>query len=155
MLGRVAVLAVAAMASAGCFGSNGHHGGVGGTTTHQGQARADLAVIRAALANGSGVLAPFRPARLGRRSCTIPRGGIADTRLVHAVCEARVLRKRSEQVVVLSENWNARDFRGSGERFRRPGSQQRLQTSWLLTLTRGGTVRRVTIRGDFPPQFVM
>jgi hypothetical protein len=125
------------------------------TVKDHGRVRADLAAVRAALANGSGVLEPFRPARLGRRSCTLSRGGVADTHRVRAMCDVRVLHRGSERVVVLSESWSARDFRGTGERFRRPGARKRLQTSWLLTVTRGGGVRHVTIRGDFPPQLVM
>ena len=112
--------------------------------------RADLAAARAALASGSGILVPFRPARLGPKSCKIARGG----KLLPGECETRVLHRGVERLVIFSESWNARAFRGGGPAFRKPGARRRLQTSWLVLVAPSGKVRHVTIRGDFPPQLV-
>jgi hypothetical protein len=154
-LARVAVLFLVAVLSAGCFGSSGHRTSIRTSKPSPVAIRFDLAAARAALANGSGILAPFRPARLGRYSCTIPRGGFA-VKLLRGTCETRVLHRAGERLVIFSERWSARDFRGSGgKRFRQAGSRRRLQTSWLVTVTLSGRVRQVRISGDFAPQFVM
>jgi hypothetical protein len=77
-------------------------------------------------------------------------------KLLRGTCETRVLHRAGERLVIFSESWSARDFRGSGgKRFRQAGARRRLQTSWLVTVTPSGKVRRVRIRGDFAPQFVM
>ena len=150
-LSRFAVVSLAAVMLAGCSG--GHQTSIRASQTNGGGLRADVAAARAALGNGSGILAPFRPLRLGRRSCAIPRGGMK-VEFLRGLCETRVLRRPGERVVIFSESWNARDFRGSGQEFQQPGSRRRLQTSWFVTVTATGKVRRVRIRGDFAPQFV-
>jgi hypothetical protein len=125
--------------------------GVSAFTSERKQAR--LALVRVALASGSGILVPFRPARVGRKRCLIPRGGPTLT-FVRGKCDTRVVHRRGEDVVIFSESWNAHDFSGRGERFRPPGSRLRLQTSWLITVTTAGRIGVTTIRGDFPPQLV-
>ena len=67
-LARVAVPLLVAVVSAGCFGSARPRTSIGATKANPAAIRADLAAARAALANGSGILVPFRPARLGRYS---------------------------------------------------------------------------------------
>jgi hypothetical protein len=154
-LSRVAALCLATVMLAGCFGSGRHQATARASKTKVAALRADLAAARAALGNGSGILAPFSPARLGRTSCPIPRGGMK-VAFLRGICETRVLRRAGERLVIFSESWNARDFGCScGKRFRQPRSRRRLQTSWLVTVTASRQVRHVRVHGDFAPQFVM
>jgi hypothetical protein len=155
---RIAALVLAAVTLAGCLGSGGPEATLSTPRANSGATRADLAAARAALANGSGIFAPFRPARVGRRSCAIPEGGPPGLKekAVPGKCETRVLRRAGLRLVIFSESWSARDFRGSGgSKFRKPGSRHRLTTSWLVTVAPSGEVRHVRARGDFPPQLVM
>jgi hypothetical protein len=117
----------------------------------------DLTAVRVAL-SGSGIFTPFRPVRVGRWNCNIPRGGLAKAGadLIHGVCETPVIGRAGGWLALLSESWNARDFVGHGGRsFREPGLRRRLTTSWVLAISSSGTIRRATISGDFPPQLVM
>jgi hypothetical protein len=152
----VVVIAAASLAAAGCSSSGAHKSSAPAKASASRRERGDLAAVRAAV-YGSGILVPFRPAHLGRKSCTIERGGIvkAGTHLIRGVCETRVLRRGRSRVVILSESWSARDFAGSGGRFRQPGSRRRLRTSWFLIVKPSGEIPRGTVRGDFPPQLVM
>jgi len=144
-------IALASTSLAGCHGG-GSDGSVRRSETSSRQVRADREAVRIAIGS-SGILTPFRPARLGTRSCTIPRGGPV-TRLLHGTCETRVLRRHEERVVLLTESWDARDFAGSGERFRKP-SGPRSKTTWVFHVTRSGHIRGVRVSGNFPPQLVM
>jgi hypothetical protein len=152
----VVPLAAVAVGVAGCSGSGGGKVNPGPNTAVSTSVGGDLVAVRAAV-NGSGILAAFRPPRLGRRSCTIQRGGLvkAGTHLIRGVCETRVLRRGRSRVVILSESWNAHDFGGSGGPFRRPGSRRHLRASWFLTVKPSGKISHGAVRGDFPPQLVM
>lgn len=148
----VPLLAIAlALASVGC-----QRGGDSDPTRRSEsalrQTRADLEAVRIAIGS-SGILIPFRPARLGTRGCRISRGGPV-AQLLHGTCLTRVLRRRNDRVVLLTESWQTRDFAGSGERFRDP-ARARSTTTWSFVVTRSGHVRRATVRGNFPPQLVM
>jgi hypothetical protein len=141
-----------------CFEKNGRVSLIqtaanGATALASGRKQAKLALIRSVLATRSGILAPFRPPRLGRKRCLIARGGPTE-KLVPGDCQTRLIRRARERLVIFTESWSAREFRGSGARFRQPDSRPRLQTSWLITVTADGKVGRTTIRGDFPPQLV-
>jgi hypothetical protein len=113
---------------------------------------ADLAAVRVAV-RSSGIFVPFRPARLGVRGCRIPRGG-PSVKVLPGTCVTRVVRRTRERVVILSESWDARDFRGSGARFLKP-SGHRLKTTWRVAVTPAGEIRDVRIFGNFPPQLVL
>jgi hypothetical protein len=146
----VIAIAVASAGVAGC-----QHDGADSarhSQTPSAESRADREAVRIAIGS-SGILTPFRPARLGTRSCRIARGGPV-TQLLHGTCRARVRRRHADRVVLLTESWNKRDFAGSGERFRNP-SGARSKTTWTFVVARSGHVRRVTISGNFPPQLVM
>jgi hypothetical protein len=156
---RIAALVLATVTLAGCLGSGGPEPTLSTPRANSGATRADLAAAHAALTNGSRIYAPFRPARVvGWRSCAIPEGGPPGLKekAVPGRCETRVVRRAGFRLVIFSESWRARDFRGSGgSRFRKPGSRHRLTTSWLVAVAPSGEVRHVRVRGDFPPQLVM
>jgi hypothetical protein len=152
-----ACLAVASFAGVGCSDSGKHHKSPPPRTTSA-TTSGDLAAVRVAV-NGSGILVPFRPARIGRKSCAIQRGGPAvpaGTHLIRGSCETRVLRRAGFRVVVLRESWSARDFAGNGGRpFRPPDPRRRrLSTTWLLNVAPSGKVVGRRLRGDLPPQLV-
>src|SRR6266481_5487029 len=142
-------LAAAAFSGAGC--SSTHTTSPPSRTTTSAARRGDLAAVRAAV-NDSGILLPFRPAHIGRRSCVIPRGGLAmaGTHPIRGVCETRVLRRPGSRVVTLRENWSAPDFVDSGgQQFRQPDPRRkRLNTTWLLTVSPSGKVLAGRLRGD-------
>jgi hypothetical protein len=153
-----ASLGAVLVAGAGYAGSSAHGRSRPSTITTPAAVEADLAAVRAAV-DGSGILVPFRPARIGRRSCVIPRGGLAIARahLIRGVCETHVRRRAGLRIVILQESWRARDSAGSGGRpFRQPDPRRRrLNTTWLLTVSPSGNVLAGRLRGDLPPQLVI
>jgi hypothetical protein len=152
---RPGAVALVVATLTGCSHSDARHS-VAPRPANSPTSRADRAAVTAA-ADASGILTPFRPSRLGTFSCALPILGppALKHRVVHGTCETRVLRGAGGRRVIFRESWNARDFRGSGDRFRQPGSRSRLTTSWRIDVAPSGRVRHATVSGDFPPQLVM
>lgn len=147
---RLSVLAV--VLAAGCAGSSSDD-------IHE-RARAgspeDVAAIRAALGPSGRILTPFRPGGLGRKSCAITRGGPPAFRPMRIAARCATVVSRVDDWILVSfrQTWAAKDFRGSGGRFRRRGSRRRLSTTWRVTLSHALEVVRVDVIGDLPPQLV-
>jgi hypothetical protein len=122
--GSVAVLAVAALALAGCGGDE----------------HAERRVLAAFFAGSPRArqLSPLFPHKSGTIACTIPSGGSAGAKPLEGRCATDIsLVKHNQAVVTLTETWG----HGGG-----------LAHTWFFFIRRNGTVLSVVQEGAPAPQ---